>query len=100
MTGQAKSFGISTAVDPQRLLVLAVVFAVGGLLWCAVIIATALAAKTHRLSGGQRALGVVLVGALCLTVDMPSAAAARSNSTPRLAPWTMRPPAVANSRIA
>ena len=77
ITGQAKSFGINTAVDPQRLLILAVVFAVGGLLWCAVIIATAIAAKTHRLSGVQRALGVVLVAALCLTVAMPSAAAAR-----------------------
>jgi LCP family protein required for cell wall assembly len=77
MTGQAKSFGISTAVDPSKLLILAVVFAVGGLLWCAVIIATALAARTHRLTGVQRGLGVVLVLSLCLTVAMPAAAAAR-----------------------
>ena len=77
MTGKAKSFGINTAVDPRSLLIVAIVAIVGGLLWCAVIIATALAARGHRLTGVQRGLGVVLVAALCLTVAMPSAMAAR-----------------------
>jgi LCP family protein required for cell wall assembly len=75
-TGHAKSFGINTAVNPHALIILAVVFAVGGLLWCAVIIATALAARGRHLTGPQRALGVVLVAALCLGVAMPSAMAA------------------------
>jgi polyisoprenyl-teichoic acid--peptidoglycan teichoic acid transferase len=75
VTGRAKNFGISTAVNPHALLILAVLFAVGGLLWCAVIIATALAARTHRLTGPQRAMGVVLVAALCGGVAMPSAMA-------------------------
>jgi polyisoprenyl-teichoic acid--peptidoglycan teichoic acid transferase len=77
VTGRAKTFGINTAVDPQSLLILAVVFAVGGLVWCAVIIATALAARSHQLTTPQRVMGVVLVLALCLTVAMPSAMAAR-----------------------
>ncbi len=75
-TGRAKSFGINTAVDPRSLLILAVVMIVGGLLWCAVIIATALAARSPRLTGLQRAMGVVLVASLCLTVGLPSAMAA------------------------
>jgi LCP family protein required for cell wall assembly len=77
VTGRAKSFGVNTAVDPRSLLILAVVFAVGGLVWCAIIIATALAARTHKLTGPQRVMGVFLVLALCLTVAMPSAMAAR-----------------------
>jgi polyisoprenyl-teichoic acid--peptidoglycan teichoic acid transferase len=77
MSGQAKSLSISTAVDPRSLLILSVVFAAGGLAWCAIIVATAFAAKTHRLSGAQRVMGVVLVASLCLTVAMPSAMAAR-----------------------
>jgi LCP family protein required for cell wall assembly len=76
-TGKAKSFGINTAVDPRSLLIVAVVAILGGLLWCVVIIATALAARSPRLTSVQRGLGVVLVAALCLTVAMPSAMAAR-----------------------
>jgi LCP family protein required for cell wall assembly len=77
VTGRAKSFGINTAVDPHSLVVVAIVAVVGGLLWCAVIVATALAARSRRLTGPQRVLGVVLVSALCLGVAMPSAMAAR-----------------------
>jgi polyisoprenyl-teichoic acid--peptidoglycan teichoic acid transferase len=77
VTGKAKSFGINTAVDPRSLLIVAILAIVGGLLWCAVIIATALAARGPRLTGVQRGLGAILVAALCLIVAMPSAMAAR-----------------------
>ena len=76
-SGRATSLGINTAVDPRSLLIVAVVAILGGLLWCMVIIATALAAHSPRLTSAQRALGVVLVAALCITVAMPSAMAAR-----------------------
>jgi LCP family protein required for cell wall assembly len=77
VSGKAKNFGINTAVDPRALLILAVIFIAVGLIWCGIIVATALAARTHKLTGPQRALGVILVLALCLTVAMPSAMAAR-----------------------
>ncbi len=77
VSGRAKSFGINTAVDPRSLLIVAIVAIAGGLLWCVVIIATALAARSPRLTTAQRGLGAVLVAALCLTVAMPSAMAAR-----------------------
>ncbi len=77
VSGKAKNFGINTAVDPRSLLIVAILAVVGGLLWIAVIVATALAARSPRLTGVQRGLGAVLVAALCLTVAMPSAMAAR-----------------------
>jgi polyisoprenyl-teichoic acid--peptidoglycan teichoic acid transferase len=77
VSGKAKNFGINTAVDPRSLLIVAILAIVGGLVWIAVIIATAVAARAPRLTTLQRGLGVVLVSALCLTVAMPSAMAAR-----------------------
>lgn len=77
LTGDVMQRALAVAVSPGRLLTLAALAVLVGVVWCATILLTAWRARPHRPTPFQGVVGLVLVAALCSTVALPSAKGAQ-----------------------
>ncbi|HLS46336.1 MAG TPA: LCP family protein [Ornithinicoccus sp.] len=64
---------LDLAARPDLLRILSVVLVVGGLIWIASIVLTALTARPRRMTGGQRTGLTIFTGLMCLVVAAPAA---------------------------
>ena len=77
VTGRAQDVVVRFGTRPGVLLGVAVGVGVVAAAWCAVIVASHLALRRHRTTGGQQAIAVLLVAALMGLVAVPAATASR-----------------------
>lgn len=77
LTGDVIQRALEVAVSRGRLLAIAAVIVVVGIVWCATILVTAWRARPHRPTPFQAVVGLVLVAALCSSVALPSAKGAQ-----------------------
>ncbi|MCK0111976.1 LCP family protein [Ornithinimicrobium sp. F0845] len=64
---------LDLAARPDLLRVLAVVLAVGGVIWISSVVLTALTARPRRMTGGQRVGLTAFTGVMCLLIAAPTA---------------------------
>ena len=83
LSGRAVDAARRFVFQPGFLLAAAVAIVAVALLWIVVIVASHLALRRERLTGGQRVLSVVLVTALMALVAVPAATAAQYTMTSR-----------------
>ena len=83
LSGRAVDVARRFVFQPGFLLAAAVAIVVAALVWVVVIVASHLALRRNALTGGQRALSVVLVTALMALVAVPAATAAQYTMTSR-----------------
>ena len=77
LSGRAGALAVRFGTDPDVLLGVAIALGVLAAAWCAVIVASHLALRRRRGTGGQRAVAVLLVAALTGLVAVPAATASR-----------------------
>ncbi|MFP5345995.1 MAG: LCP family protein [Actinomycetes bacterium] len=77
LTGHLMALGFKLAVRPNALFALAVVAAVVGLVWAAVIVWTNRAVRRSSLGRGQNVLSALLVAALVAAVVVPAGTVSR-----------------------